>query len=420
MKNLIKNEFRLFFGKKNIIISIFLILIMVLFYSDFTVNSYKNYYINEKVNVSSKLKNTSINVDEIQIRIDSLKELVESVKEIEHPREKDVKNRDKWTKESDDLNLELQRWKSLTSKLDLLDVMYENPTQYLGTINDTWKDIDDYIDKEIYEKNFKGSRNGLYLNDGRDWNSRKVLRKANAKIPLYINPEYPSGLKSVSNILSGENEIYIALFIFFIILANYDGWTNDFENNEGKIILTLPYRKSSIYFTRFFVRFLCSLGVIFFSILIVFAIASLKYGIGPNMKVLINELTIKNPFIFHTYRPLVWEYDVPVTLSKYILFSMFVFIFFILFIYSTINFVSILLRDDIGILSVGIILLLFVTITPYLKYSNIFSYYKVQDMIFMVPYYGYDWFWGIGLYTLVLALASFIVSIIGNIFFKRL
>lgn len=420
MKTLAKNERKLFFSKKNLVLSIILFVLMVFMYKSYTVKNYKYYIGNLNYENSQRLENSKLIVEEMKVRQKSLKKLIEDAEEIEHPKEKDLENIEKWKKEIDEIEEDRNKWSVINSNLGLLDLFLNEERPNLSSIEEVWVDIDHFLDTEVYEKEFKSQYPGLYLKDGRYWNRRKLLREANQDIPYKHHEAYPSGLKAVFDIVAGENMRYMAILVMFIVLANFDGWTNDFEENEGKIILTLPYEKRTLYYTRFFSRFLCTLGLILLSILIVFILASIKYGVGPNRMVLINELTIKNPFVFYTDIHWAWQHDIPVTLSKYISYAFLVFILFIFFIYSLTNLISILIRDGVGILAGGILFTVLVAVVDYLKYSNLFSYYKVQDMIYMIPYYQHDWFWGIGLYSSILLIASLVSAYLGKVKFKRL
>lgn len=288
MKNLVKNERKLFFSKKNIILSIALALIMLFMYKSYTVKNYKNYIPNLRFENSQRLDFSQLVIEEMQVRQAQLKKYIEDVEDMRRPKEKDLENVEKWKKEIEDIEVDRKKWSVINSNLGLLDLFLNEEKPNLSSIEEVWQDIDHYLDTEVYEKKFKSQYSGIYLDDGRYWNSRKVLRDANADFLYKHHEAYPSGLKAVSDIFSGENGAFIGIFIIFIVLANFDGWTNDFEENEGKIILTLPYEKKTIYYTRFFTRFFWTLILILASIFFVFIVASIKYGVGPNRYILLN------------------------------------------------------------------------------------------------------------------------------------
>ena len=282
--------------------------------------------------------------------------------------------------------LEAKIWEKDLSYLKFLQLLWDDPEKYETIIRKTEKEMDDNL-IPIHEQGIETGITGLYKSDERDWNSRMILRDAYAKenrqSPLI--PIRPDGAYLVSEALNGTSFLYFVAVIL-IILLNFDIWSKDFENETSRLLFTMPYSKKQIYLTRLIVRFIMSLISIFVCLTILFLIGYVKFGSGLERLIIVNQKGLNSFSFFNLSRLELLPLDKVIQVEKYILLELAVFIPYILLVYTVIQLVSFVSRNQMTSLIIpliGLIMLITTLMLPkesYMVGANIFLYMQPEKM----------------------------------------
>lgn len=368
MKILVYNEIKLFLSKKNIVITIIGIILMVVLFQFNYVKNYREYPEMYQYKLQEEIDNATVWSERVSIRLERLLK--------EYPGHEDTP----------EAELEARTWKSNLAYLQYLQRLWENSERNEVEIKEMEKTMDDNL-IPFHEQGIEVGVTGLYKSDERDWNSRILLRNAynskNTKEPLI--PIRPDGGYLLSDALNGISIPYL-IIMMLLILWNFDIWSEDFENETARLIFTLPYSKSQIYLTRFITRFLMSLLGILICLLALFLSGYIKFGSGLERWIIVNQKGINNFKFFNLSRLELLPWDKAISIKKYILLELALFIPYILMIYTIIQFVSFISKNQMISLIIPIIALivlstnLFLPKESYIVGANVFLYMQIEKM----------------------------------------
>ena len=368
MKRLVYNEIKLFLSKKNIVITIIGIILMVVLFQFNYVKNYREYPEMYQYKLQEEIDNATVWSERVSIRLERLLK--------EYPGHEDTP----------EAELEARTWKSNLAYLQYLQRLWENSERNEVEIKEMEKTMDDNL-IPFHEQGIEVGVTGLYKSDERDWNSRILLRNAynskNTEEPLI--PIRPDGGYLLSDALNGISIPYL-IIMMLLILWNFNIWSADFENETARLIFTLPYSKSEIYLTRFITRFLMSLMGILICLLALFLSGYIKFGSGLERWIIVNQKGINNFKFFNLSRLELLPLDKAVSIKKYLLLELVLFIPYILMLYTIIQFVSFLSKNQMISLImpiIGLIVLstnLFLPKESYIVGANIFLYMQTEKM----------------------------------------
>ncbi|WP_054252558.1 ABC transporter permease [Neofamilia massiliensis] len=428
MKGLLKNEISLFFNRRNLFIIILYFLILILFVQFVFVPNYNSYYEDQynKISTIKKPLEAVSNYREIEISNNFLEIQDINMKMFMAgpDRQKNLKKKlERLEEEIEELEKNNEPLNQIVSNLGMLESAYKEPKTNYALIEDSWQEIDDYLDY-LVSNDVDLNTGGLFLEDARDWNKRKLLRDADADINFTyeLNEEYPSSIRTTYNFLNGKNWYFAGLIVIILVFLNYDLWSMEFDEKEGKIIYTIPFSKKAIFRSRLFTRLCLNILVILAGLLIAFIYSAFRFGIGPNFHVIINSNVVDTMFRISTDLQNLWKTDIPIKMSTYIGYSLVLVVFFIIFIFSIINFISLAFKNSsISIIS-GLALVGTLINVDLVKIKNPFSFYRVDDILMngtsIAPSVIAPTNMGLGYYIVVLLLASFVLSIISEVIFR--
>lgn len=428
MKGLLKNEISLFFNRRNLFIIILYFLILILFVQFVFVPNYNSYYEDQynKISAIKKPLETVSNYREIEIsnNISEIQDINMKMFMAAPDRQKNLKKKiERLEEKNEEIEKNNEPTKTIVSNLGMLESAYKKPQANYALIEESWKEIDDYLDYLVSNK-IELNTEGLFLEDGRDWNNRKLLRDADADINFTyeLNEEYPSSIRTTYKFLNGKNWYFPAIITVILVFLNYDLWSMEFDEKEGKIIYTIPFSKKAIFRSRFFTRLCLNILVILAGLLFAFIYSAFRYGIGPNFHVIINSNVLDTMFKISTDLQNLWKTDIPIKMSTYIVYSLVLLVFFIIFIFSIINFISLAFKNSsISIIS-GLALVGILINVDLVKIKNPFSFYRVDDILMNGTTVGPGVIaptnMGFGYYISVLLLVSSVLSIISEIIFR--
>lgn len=428
MKGLLKNEISLFFNRRNLFIIILYFLILILFVQFVFVPNYNSYYEDQynKISAIKKPLETVSNYREIEIsnNISEIQDINMKMFMAAPDRQKNLKKKiERLEEKNEEIEKNNEPTKTIVSNLGMLESAYKKPQANYALIEESWKEIDDYLDYLVSNK-IELNTEGLFLEDGRDWNNRKLLRDADADINFTyeLNEEYPSSIRTTYKFLNGKNWYFPAIITVILVFLNYDLWSMEFDEKEGKIIYTIPFSKKAIFRSRFFTRLCLNILVILAGLLFAFIYSAFRYGIGPNFHVIINSNVLDTMFKISTDLQNLWKTDIPIKMSTYIGYSLVLLVFFIIFIFSIINFISLAFKNSsISIIS-GLALVGILINVDLVKIKNPFSFYRVDDILMNGTTVGPGVIaptnMGFGYYISVLLLVSSVLSIISEIIFR--
>lgn len=163
-----------------------------------------------------------------------------------------------------------------------------------------WEELDELISQlfinEIKSHGRVFDYQGYGVHSELDWANRVLLRLAGTHDGG--SDANMSGIDANLYIQAvlGNSHLFAAASIFIIGFLNVSIWSRDFEENEGRLLLTLPYKRKVLFRTRIWVRLGVSLAVIVLPLLGVFIWMGIRYGFGMNRAVLLNRSIFTNPF----------------------------------------------------------------------------------------------------------------------------
>lgn len=415
----IKNEIKLI-GKVKIIMAILLsIVLTLLYYNKSILPKYENYY----KKMQTDLQNVDTNLKAIDIYLNTqINDLSVRINKTED--EKFKENLKKEKEEKEDLK---EKFENLKTNLSFVTFYRRNDPKELAKYReDTDKFIkDNFMDQMISDKK-KIPIEGYGVEGDFDWSNRVLERAYLKENNIDFAKDKPYGAYVFKDFLN-LNLLSASLIFLIILLIGSNIWSQDFEENEGKIILSLPYERSRIYRERFFTRFIISLIIIFLPILILSVFSGIKYGFGANAPLIVNKYMSENIFL-NTSLDKVNQFnflDIHMVFgaARYNLYLLPYFLTFIFMAFSLVNFFNIFTKNT--IMTLGLILLMiFISIrSTEVSIYNILSYYNVKDIIYgfiMDGPYKYEVIeYGYGSFLLVMVLMSLVLYYLGKYIFKR-
>lgn len=409
------NEIKLI-GKYKLVFLILLSFISTFFYyNKVIVEEYQNYYKNMQIeleNVDTNLKAIDIylntQVNDINARIDKTKDK-KIIENLENERDKAYELKEKFGK--------------LKANVSLIS-FYRGDD--LKSLDKYWEETDKFIKENFMDQMVKNKEeipiDGYAITNDLDWSNRVIEREYLKDKKINMAKDKPYGLFVLKDFLS-LNFITINLIFLIILLISGNIWSQDFEENEGKIILSLPFSKKKFYAKRF----LLSLGIILLPIIVFSIYSGIRYGFNPNGPIIVNSYLNENIFL-NTSIDRLTQYDylnihMPISVIKYSLYQIIYLIFYILLLYSMVNFFNIFTKNT--ILTAGFIfLLVFISVrSTSVSIYNLLSYYNIKDILYgfiLEGPYNYEIIrYGYGAFLLIMGLVSLVLYVSGMLIFDK-
>ncbi len=156
-----------------------------------------------------------------------------------------------------------------------------------------WQELDELIGRlfidEMKNQGKIFAYQGYGLSSELDWANRILLRQAGA------GKETLDAQRFIRFVL-GNSQLFAAVCVFVIGFLNLSIWSRDFEENEGKLLLTLPYQRKVLFHTRIWLRFGLSLAAVLLPLLGMFIWLGCRYGFGTGRMVLLNRSVFNSLF----------------------------------------------------------------------------------------------------------------------------
>ncbi|WP_054252376.1 ABC transporter permease subunit [Neofamilia massiliensis] len=281
MKNLMKNERRLFLNKRFFIALTFALVSVFFLNQREYINFYQSYY----PNMQSVYKSYLIPLESAQVRyeveIKAYKDKLQNSSEDEKEEIKEIIS---------DLEKKEEKYKDLSGLVKPLSLNLKQ-VQDRDFIDKQFFVIDQYIEENFIEdiksKGRDGYEEGFALYSELDWANRVQKRIWDQSHEDNIPYGEITASEAVSYLLDGSIKHYYIIAIGLILFLNYDIWSKEFSDNEGKMILTLAYKRKKVFASRFIVRLLFTLLALLLPILILFVYMSIRYrpGFGGTVSV---------------------------------------------------------------------------------------------------------------------------------------
>lgn len=369
MKTLVYNEIKLFFSKKNVFLILLAALSMVLIFQFNYVKTYKEYPSVKMEEIQSEINNATVWYERYSTQLKTIYN--------ESPEHESIP----------DLEFMTDVWSVNLNNLNYLRILWKNSAKYESKIQEVNTKLDNNLVR-VYEKKIDVQGSNLYRANERDWNKRMLLTKEYGKdgqLPE-INPSRPDGFYIINQAINGESPFSL-VFIFLFILLNYDIWSLDFENETIRLIFTLPFSKKQIYLTRFFTRFLLSLGSVALCLIILFFLGNIQFGSGLDRYGIINGKAIQTFGFFEPSGEALSLSDKAVSMVGITMYTFTVFAAYVFLIYSLVQFVSYISKNQmISFLLplTGLISLMTYLLLPRDTHNvgyNVFLYLQTQKLL---------------------------------------
>lgn len=357
MTGLWKNEVRLFFSKKNcILLLLSLCFVTAVFWKKYE-SDYSCYLDKERQELEKEEKAVEVWASRYMQDMVSLNEQYpEYANWLENmPEEEMEASEDEMFQLYRQTALMAKAWGNYHSSLKYLLILWDYPEENKEKIASIFEAMDEAL-FSVYEKGIDTGETGLYRRYPRDWNQRNLLRtaykEAKREEPLIKNR--PDGAFVVADTFCGSSIIGIFLLLLVLFL-NYDIWAKDFEIETSRLLFTLPYSRSQIYFSRYFVRFLLTAAVVGGSILVLFGWGCIKYGTGFE-----NFFTVYAPamesfgFFSPPEKAFIAE-DVVVSAASYLSKAALLFVVYLLFLYTCIQLLSFVAKNQMVTILISVV-----------------------------------------------------------------
>ncbi|MDR7856494.1 ABC transporter permease subunit [Tissierella sp.] len=394
MTGLIKNEIKLFFSRKNIILLILSCIIVILIFRTTYERQYHKYSQQRLQELSNEIDNAAVWSARYTRRLERLKE--EFPGHIKTP----------------EAELVDQAWKDHLRNLTTLSFLWKEPVENKEKIIR----VEERLDENLIEVNKMQIETGdtrLYRDIERDWNKRMILlaKYKDSGLELDINPLKPTAMYLLDDSINGRSYISV-LIIALVVLLNFDIWSKDFDNETLRLIFTLPFSKTKVFNTRFITRFILTLFLVTIPIIILCSFGFHKYGSGIYRFKIINSQALYTFGRFASDNEIMQAYDIVTSVSKLAIFSGFIFVLFLFFIYAIVNFVSYISKNQqISILlsMVGIVMLSAAFLVPMEVKNSAFNLIQFIDTnSLLTGALSFSWIWACSIFFITNLIIYFI------------
>lgn len=386
MKGLFKNEIKMFFSRKNIILIIISCIIAVLIFQVNYERQYERYPQQRLQELSEEINNATVWSARYTRRLERLIDELPG-----HPSTPEAKLMD-------------QTWKSHLKNLTTLSLLWKESEENKEKIINVEQRLDESL-IEVNEMKIDTGITRLYRDVERDWNKRMMLlgESKESGLKAEINPLRPTAMYLLNDSINGRSYISL-LIIVLIILFNFDIWSKDFDNETVRLIFTLPYSKTKIFNIRFITRFILSLFSVIIPILILCSIGFYKYGSGLDNFAVINSRGLHAFGSFDSANEFLQAYDMVISIGKLVMYSSLIFILFLFLTYLLTNFVSYISKNQqisILISMVGIVMLAVTLLVPTDAKSSALNLLQFIDMNKLLSGdLGFSWTWALSVFAL--------------------
>ncbi|WP_352418743.1 ABC transporter permease subunit [Proteiniborus sp.] len=386
MKGLFKNEIKMFFSRKNIILIIISCIIAVLIFQVSYERQYERYPQQRLQELSEEINNATVWSARYTRRLERLIDELPG-----HPSTPEAKLMD-------------QTWKSHLKNLTTLSLLWKESEENKEKIINVEQRLDESL-IEVNEMKIDTGITRLYRDVERDWNKRMMLlgESKESGLKAEINPLRPTAMYLLNDSINGRSYISL-LIIVLIILFNFDIWSKDFDNETVRLIFTLPYSKTKIFNIRFITRFILSLFSVIIPILILCSIGFYKYGLGLENFTVINSQGLHAFGNFDSANEFLQAYDMVISIGKLVMYSSLIFILFLFLTYLLTNFVSYISKNQqisILISMVGIVMLAVTLLVPTDAKSSALNLLQFIDMNKLLSGdLGFSWTWALSVFAL--------------------
>lgn len=422
MKNLMKNEIRLFVNKRFFIALAFALVSVFFLNQREYINFYQSYY----PNMQSVYKSYLIPLESAQVRYEvEIKAYKDKLQNSSEDEKEDIKEI------ISDLEKKAEKYKDLGGLVKPLSLNLKQ-VQDRDFIDKQFFVIDQYIEENFIEdiksKGRDGYEEGFALYSELDWANRVQKRIWDQSHEDNIPYGEITASEAVSYLLDGSIKHYYIITIGLILFLNYDIWSKEFSDNEGKMILTLAYKRKKVFASRFIVRLLFTLLALLLPILILFVYMSIRYrpGFGGTVPVsaLLGQWKLSNgPLIasFENLDFLAVNKIVPIwkaNLLILILFSM-----WSVLIFSLLSLLDLFFENGIVTILAGLVLVFMTVAAKKLSIFNIGTYHMQYNLLYGLEREGLYTYKALShtyeAYLLVTIIGSTILYLLGSLVLRK-
>lgn len=417
-----KNERRLFVNKRFFIALAFVLLSVFFLNQREYINHYESYY----PNMQSVYKSYLIPLESAQVRyeveIEAYKDKLQNSSEDEKEEIKEIIS---------DLEKKEEKYKDLSGLVKPLSLNLKQ-VQDRDFIDKQFFVIDQYIEKnfiaDIKAKGREGYEEGFALYSELDWANRVQKRIWDQSHEDTIPYGEITASEAVSYLLDGSIKHYYIIAIGLILFLNYDIWSKEFSDNEGKMILTLAYKRKKFFASRFIVRLLFTLLGLLLPILILFVYMSIKYrpGFGGTVSVsaILGQWKLSNGPLISSLENLdflavnkiipMWKANLLIL----ILFSM-----WSVLIFSLLSLLDLFFENGIVTILAGLVLVFMTVAAKKLSIFNIGTYTMQYNLLYGLEREGLYNYKALshtyGAYLLVTIIGSTILYLLGSLVLRK-
>lgn len=422
MKNLMKNEIRLFVNKRFFIALAFALVSVFFLNQREYINFYQSYY----PNMQSVYKSYLIPLESAQVRyeveIEAYKDKLQNSSEDEKEEIKEIIS---------DLEKKAEKYKDLSGLVKPLSLNLKQ-VQDRDFIDKQFFVIDQYIEENFIEHIKSKGRDvyeeGFALYSELDWANRVQKRIWDQSHEDNISYGEITASEAVSYLLDGSIKHYYIIAIGLILFLNYDIWSKEFSDNEGKMILTLAYKRKKVFASRFIVRLLFTLLALLLPILILFVYMSIRYrpGFGGTVPVsaLLGQWKLSNGPLIASFENLdflavnkiipIWKANLLIL----ILFSM-----WSVLIFSLLSLLDLFFENGIVTILAGLVLVFMTVAAKKLSIFNIGTYPMQYNLLYGLEREGLYTYKALSYtyeaYLLVTIIGSIILYLLGSLVLRK-
>ena len=267
MKELICNELRFYFSKRNLgLFIVACLLIIGLFYSYF-VPVHNNYLMNQMNYYNQMIDADSTRVELINNEIKKQRDIEVDITELE-------KSRDFWHTDMEDC-------RQISNNLVNGNAV---------SIAESMMKRDKHLQKVIDEGGDLSSYSIMLRNNETDLNNRIKINSIYLDNRFYdfIYEKKPTGYYMLSNLFDVSGMLIIVI-LSFVLLSNFDCWSKEFESSSYKLLFIINSNRKKVYIARTVVITLFTMFLCFILIGIIFGLGYFTYGLGNETIILTNE-----------------------------------------------------------------------------------------------------------------------------------
>lgn len=278
---MIRNEIRLFFSKRNVLVWICAAAALLFIYQFYYIRNYENYGRMKQEEILAQAETVDLAVMRYQDWLDYYQENEPDSEKIAPIKEL----LSIWQISRAERNLMADYWGNWETREDVIRQMDTQMDERLIDAPDDY----DYMGTVLY----RGSR--------REWKQRLMLsdayEAAGEKRP--VNELTPDGSYVLWDALGGVGVVFL-IFAVLILIWNYDIWGADFENGTDKLVYTLPCARTKLFWTRFLIRWFFGMAGIGLLLALLFVRGTISFGTGFDRFVIINQ-NVWNSFSFTVF-----------------------------------------------------------------------------------------------------------------------